>query len=173
MTRFPLFICALFLLTEANAVAESVTCENSARSEESLTSLSKAYDNEIRSLKKSQNDAIMRAYMSRSTLTRQASASSQAKAKYRRLISAKELEKTKAIIEMTALLEKSCSPNSQQVSSNTGDGREALAPINIKSDNQERGKTLIEDLEVLGELHTDGILTDEEFNAAKRRLLGL
>ena len=52
MTRLPLFIWALFLLTEANAAAESVTCENSARTEESLTSLSKAYDNEIRSLKK-------------------------------------------------------------------------------------------------------------------------
>ncbi|MDA9870567.1 SHOCT domain-containing protein [Gammaproteobacteria bacterium] len=63
--------------------------------------------------------------------------------------------------------------NSQQASSNTGDGQETLTPINLKSDNQERGKTLIEDLEALGKLHTDGILTDEEFNAAKRRLLGL
>ena len=65
------------------------------------------------------------------------------------------------------------SSNSQQVSSNIGVGQEALTPINLKSDNQERGKTLIEDLEALGKLHTDGILTDEEFNAAKRRLLGL
>ena len=37
----------------------------------------------------------------------------------------------------------------------------------------ERGSNLVEDLSALGKLHTDGILTDEEFNAAKRRLLGL
>ena len=37
----------------------------------------------------------------------------------------------------------------------------------------ERGSNLVEDLSALGKLHADGILTDEEFNAAKRRLLGL
>jgi len=37
----------------------------------------------------------------------------------------------------------------------------------------ERGSNLVEDLSALGKLHTDGILTDEEFSAAKRRLLGL
>jgi len=38
---------------------------------------------------------------------------------------------------------------------------------------QERASSLVEDLTSLGELHEQGILTDEEFNAAKRRLLGL
>ena len=41
------------------------------------------------------------------------------------------------------------------------------------SSDSERGSNLVEDLSALGKLHTDGILTDEEFNAAKRRLLGL
>ena len=41
------------------------------------------------------------------------------------------------------------------------------------SSDSERGSNLVEDLSALGKLHTDGILTDEEFNVAKRRLLGL
>lgn len=38
---------------------------------------------------------------------------------------------------------------------------------------RERATSLVEDLRSLGELHEQGILTDEEFSAAKRRLLGL
>lgn len=37
----------------------------------------------------------------------------------------------------------------------------------------ERGSNLVENLNNLSELYQNGILTDEEFNAAKRRLLGL
>ena len=37
----------------------------------------------------------------------------------------------------------------------------------------ERGNSLVNGLRDLTELHSQGILTDEEFNAAKRRLLGL
>ena len=37
----------------------------------------------------------------------------------------------------------------------------------------ERGSSLVENLNNLNELYQKGILTDEEFNAAKRRLLGL
>ena len=48
---------------------------------------------------------------------------------------------------------------------------QANTSVNIGS--SERGSNLVEDLIVLGKLHADGILTDEEFNAAKRRLLGL
>jgi len=47
---------------------------------------------------------------------------------------------------------------------------EAVAPQN---ENKERASNLVEDLTNLSELHSQGILTDEEFNAAKRRLLGL
>ena len=36
-----------------------------------------------------------------------------------------------------------------------------------------RGESLVDSLKDLNELHSQGILTDEEFNAAKRRLLGL
>lgn len=42
-----------------------------------------------------------------------------------------------------------------------------------QSNNQERASSLVEDLTNLSELHSQGVLTDEEFNAAKRRLLGL
>jgi hypothetical protein len=65
------------------------------------------------------------------------------------------------------------SSNSQRISSKTEDDREAQTSLNLKSNNQERGKTLIEGLEALSKLHSDGILTEEEFNTAKRRLLGL
>ena len=47
---------------------------------------------------------------------------------------------------------------------------EALAP---QKENKERASNLVEDLTNLSELHSQGILTDEEFNAGKRRLLGL
>ena len=43
----------------------------------------------------------------------------------------------------------------------------------VEPEAQERASSLVEDLTNLGELHEQGILTDEEFNAAKRRLLGL
>ena len=39
--------------------------------------------------------------------------------------------------------------------------------------NQDRGTSLVENLNRLTELHESGVLSDEEFNAAKRRLLGL
>ena len=38
---------------------------------------------------------------------------------------------------------------------------------------QDRGTSLVENLNRLTELHETGVLSDEEFNAAKRRLLGL
>ena len=50
---------------------------------------------------------------------------------------------------------------------------EEQANTSITNGSSERGSNLVEDLSALGKLHTDGILTDEEFNAAKRRLLGL
>jgi len=37
----------------------------------------------------------------------------------------------------------------------------------------DRGRGLVEDLKILSELHKDGILNDQEFQAAKRSLLGL
>ena len=37
----------------------------------------------------------------------------------------------------------------------------------------DRGETIADGLRNLSDLHRQGILTDEEFNAAKRRLLGL
>jgi len=43
----------------------------------------------------------------------------------------------------------------------------------VEPEVRERATNLVEDLRSLGELHEQGILTDEEFNAAKRRLLGL
>ena len=42
-----------------------------------------------------------------------------------------------------------------------------------KSENQARGESLVDSLNNLNKLHSQGILTDEGFNAAKRRLLGL
>ncbi len=47
-------------------------------------------------------------------------------------------------------------------------------PSNPASTNsQSRGSSLVEDLNRLQEFYDQGILNDEEFNAAKRRLLGL
>ena len=63
--------------------------------------------------------------------------------------------------------------NSQQILSHTEDELEDPIPTDLNSENQERGENLIKDLEALSKLHTDGILSEEEFNAAKRRLLGL
>lgn len=37
----------------------------------------------------------------------------------------------------------------------------------------DRGRGIVEDLKSLSDLHNDGILNDQEFNAAKRSLLGL
>ena len=37
----------------------------------------------------------------------------------------------------------------------------------------ETNGSLVEDLKSLDDLHQQGVLNDEEFNAAKRRLLGL
>ena len=50
---------------------------------------------------------------------------------------------------------------------------EEQANTSVTNGSSERGANLVEDLSALGKLHTDGILTDEEFNAAKRKLLGL
>jgi len=40
-------------------------------------------------------------------------------------------------------------------------------------EDSDRGTSIVEGLESLNELHQQGVLSDEEFNAAKRRLLGL
>ena len=61
------------------------------------------------------------------------------------------------------------SSNSQLTSA----AHETLDIPEPESGDKPRGESLIKDLEALSKLHTDGILTDEEFNAAKRRLLGL
>ena len=44
---------------------------------------------------------------------------------------------------------------------------------NSSSPEIDRGETIADSLRNLSDLHRQGILTDEEFNAAKRRLLGL
>ena len=44
-------------------------------------------------------------------------------------------------------------------------------PVNPEA--SQRGNSLVNGLNDLNALHSQGILTDEEFNAAKRRLLGL
>ena len=41
------------------------------------------------------------------------------------------------------------------------------------SSSSNRGKGLVEDLKALSDLHEDGVLNDQGFNTAKRRLLGL
>ena len=42
-----------------------------------------------------------------------------------------------------------------------------------RPEDQSRGESLVDSLNNLNELHQQGILTEQEFNAAKRRLLGL
>jgi hypothetical protein len=61
------------------------------------------------------------------------------------------------------------SSNSQLMSTDQ-EKREISEP---ESENITRGVSLVENLEALSKLHSDGILTEEEFNTAKRRLLGL
>ena len=48
-----------------------------------------------------------------------------------------------------------------------------LESTNSSSPTVNRGDTIADGLKNLSDLHQQGILTDEEFNAAKRRLLGL
>ena len=49
----------------------------------------------------------------------------------------------------------------------------AEATSTVNSDAREAGKLIAEGLTELSELYSSGLLTEEEFNAAKRRLLGL
>lgn len=53
------------------------------------------------------------------------------------------------------------------------DEREDAKRKEDASSSSDRGKGLVADLKALSDLHEDGVLNDQEFNAAKRRLLGL
>jgi hypothetical protein len=50
---------------------------------------------------------------------------------------------------------------------------EEQANTSLTNRSSERGSSLVEDLSALGKLHTVGMLTNEDSNAAKRQLLGL
>jgi len=77
--------------------------------------------------------------------------------KYERLFSELRFERDLAIVQLRSRVTSDCQ---------NGESLE-------RNNNKARGEDLVERLSDLSALHSQGILTDEEFNAAKRRLLGL
>ena len=55
----------------------------------------------------------------------------------------------------------------------TSNNRSSSIPAETQSSSQSKGSELVENLSRLQEFYNQGILNGEEFNAAKRRLLGL
>lgn len=101
-------VILLCIPTGLYAQSAEIACSSrSADQEEQMAALKQAFDSNIRELKQAENDEIASGYM-RGSVVDGARASSRIKAKYRRLISEKQLEKTKAIFELEAQFAETC-----------------------------------------------------------------
>ena len=154
------------LLTFASAIpAQEVRCtSNRAQIESQISSVSKSFEDRIQSVKSersSKNLAAVAAYgAGRSWPIQQEN-----NRKYGSVISDLELQKELSVAGLKSRIIEVCEEQQlpEQPARNQG---------NVDNKIQ-RGATLVDTLSQLAEMHKSGILTDEEFQAAKRRALGL